>query len=156
MRKMLSMSLIACMVALLSTLLMPAVHAMPPIDASGTWTYKVTIIDTRSVDGYTFIRATEEAFWTGTFVGTSHDVFTVVIYPSGVWYAAGLVFFDGTVNGKSGTLVMFFAGKLTTQWSGLLMILSGTGDLANLRGKGIFWGPSYNLLYSGQIHFERD
>ena len=161
MRKMLFTPFIVCVVALLCTASIPAAHAcgrVAPhingfIKASGEWTYEVTIIDQRSVDGYTFIYATEESIWTGTFTGTSHDVFTVVIFPSGRWYAWGLVFYDGTVDGKSGTLVMYFAGWLNEEWLGRSVILSGTGDLAKLCGQLTWWGPSYNLDYSGKIHF---
>ena len=40
MRKMLLTPLIVCMVAFLSTLSMPAVHATEPITVSGTWSWR--------------------------------------------------------------------------------------------------------------------
>jgi hypothetical protein len=168
MRKMLLTPLIVCMVALLSLLFMP-VHATKPIPASGIWTYTFpsTFIETREADGNTFIYADEDGLWhDGTFLGTSYDVFTVVVHPSGFWNVRGLSFFDGTVDGKEGSLVILFVGKKTGEpflWSGQWVILSGTGELADLHGQGTWWGPGAlepwvpgDLEYSGQIHFKPD
>ena len=121
----------------------------------GTWKYTPTFIGTREADGYTFKFGEEDSTWTGTFDGTSYDVFFVVVHPSGIMHVPyGLIFFEGTVDGKSGTLVIRFVGKKTVEpqlWSGEWVILSGEGDLENLRGQGTFWGPSLDLDYSGKI-----
>ena len=166
MRKVLLASLVICMLALLSTLSM-SVHATQPTTASGIWTYTPTIIlpSVRFADGNMFFEATSEDVWTGTFEGHSHCVERVVIHPSGSWNAEGLCTFEScTVTGESGTLVIHFVGTKpgpTADWSGRWVILSGTGDLANLHGQGTWWGPGAPapgvegfVDYSGQIHFD--
>jgi len=69
--------------------------------------------------------------------------------------------FEGTVMGKEGTLVIQLVGwrYLPEDWYGQWLIISGTGELANLRGQGIWWGPGFgaegpDIFYSGQIHFD--
>jgi len=162
MRKILSAALLMCIVALLSTLSIPAVHATPPTTASGDWTYTPTIIDERWADGNLFRYGEEDSVWHGTFEGESDDVFTVVIHPSGFRNVKGLIYFTGTVpglTGESGSLVIRFVGEGTpppVTWSGEWVILRGTGGLANLRGQGIWWGPPRDVDYLGQIHFEPD
>jgi len=158
MRKMLSAGLLVCLVALLSTL-STAVHATPPTPASGDWTYTPRIIDERWADGNLFRYGEEDSVWHGTFEGESDDVFTVVIHPSGFRNVKGLIYFDGAVNGEEGTLVIRFVGEGTpppVTWSGQWVILRGTGELENLRGQGIWWGPPRDVDYLGQIHFEPD
>lgn len=156
MKKMLLAPLVVCMVALVSVLLMPAVHATPPTTAEGKWTYVPTIINERKADGNTFKYGEETATWSGTFVGTSYDVFVVVVHPSGLATCPyGLINFVGTVNGKEGTLVINFVGqKPGSIWYGQWVIISGTGELANLRGQGTWWGPPLKMDYSGDIHFD--
>ena len=164
MRKILLISFILCMVALLPMLSMPTVYAKPPISsiaASGTWKYTPRII---KMWDWGFI-GDEVATWTGTFEGESYDVFLVWFGPSGIegdWYVIGKIYFEGTVNGKSGSLVMLFIGERPAgeEWYGHWMILRGKGDLANLRGHGTWWGPGAPgpgeegpLEYSGTIYF---
>ena len=160
MRKKLS-ALLVCLVALLPILMIPAVQATPPEPASGSWTYTVTHIEiTKVAGGNTFKYGEEIGTWTGTFVGTSFDFFEVIMHPAGFVTCQGKINFAGTVNGdKTGTMVILFVGKKnldTGLWSGKWVILGGTGDLAYLHGKGTWEGPSFNLDYSGQIHFEPD
>ena len=48
------------------------------------------------------------------------------------------------MEGKSGTLEMSVVGKRpegATEWEGKWVILSGTEELATLRGQGTWWGP---------------
>jgi len=155
MRKVLLATLVICMLALLSTLSM-SVHATPPATAYGRWTYKPTFIS-RWADGNEFRYGEEVSTWTESFDGISHDVFTVVIHPSGFRNVKGLISFVGSVNGKSGTMVISFVGEGTpppVTWSGHWVILSGTDGLENLRGQGTWWGPPTNVEYLGQIHFD--
>jgi hypothetical protein len=159
MRKKLS-ALLVCLVALLTVLMIPAVQATPPEPASGSWTYIVDLIEiTKVAGGNTFKYGEETGTWTGTFVGTSFDFFELIVHPSGFVTCQGLIDFTGTVNGESGTMIIKFIGKKTGDpmlWSGTWVIISGTGGLANLHGRGTWEGPSFNLDYSGQIHFEPD
>ena len=164
-------------IALTAVLLLVAgpVYATPPEPASGTWCYTPYITGMRSAGGNLFLDAESEDYWTGTFESPegagSYTVYGATIHKfvdftdTGPWYAQGLVTFVGTVEGKSGTLVMRFLGKrpdATADWSsGKWVILSGTGELANLRGQGTWWGPGAPapevqgcVDYSGNYHFE--
>lgn len=167
MRKMLSGLLFIYIVAFLPTLLTPAVHATPTIPVSGTFDYTYVITGIREADGNVFIYATEDEVWLGDFAGTSQAVFRVEIFSEGFWNVWLRSTFTGTVQGKSGTLVIQLVGKRTGEpfwWYGQWVILSGTGELANLRGQGTWWGPGYegleipgerpDIYYSGNIHFD--
>jgi hypothetical protein len=167
---------ILVLIALMSVLLLVAapVHATPPMTASGTWCYTPAIVGERWADGNLFLDATSVDEWTGTFNSEgagSGTVYRATIHKfvdfteTGPWYAQGLVTFVGTVEGKSGTLVMVFLGKrpgATADWSGgKWVILSGTDELANLRGQGTWWGPGAPapgvqgcVDYSGNYDFE--
>ena len=151
-------AILICIVALLSTLLFPAVHTTKSEPASGEWTYQVDLLlTTKEANGNTFKYGEETGTWSGTFTGTSFDFFELVAHPSGFVTCQGLIDFTGTVNGVSGTMIIKFIGKKTGDpllWSGTWVIISGTGGLANLRGRGTWWGPSLDLDYSGNIHFD--
>jgi hypothetical protein len=69
----------------------------------------------------------------------------------------GNVTFTGSVDGKTGTLELLFRGTspgAVDDWNGTWRILSGTGELANLHGNGVFWANGLmDVHYEGQIHF---
>jgi hypothetical protein len=151
---------------ILSMLSVPAL-AESPTAASGDWYYMPSIVSVRVAGGNTFIESTEEGIWTGTFEGESREAGHVARHRSGfVSFRATVSFDDVTVDGKSGTLQMRVVGEkpdASSDWQGKWVILSGTGELATLRGHGTWWGPGYNPLlpdewgeihYGGQIHFE--
>ena len=164
MRKMLSATLIVCVVAFLSTLWMPAVHATKPITVSGTWSWWAADFSDRLAGGNTFISATEHDTFTGTFIGSGAGPFTMTIHPTEFITGRGRTEFTGTVLGEEGTLVIQWTGM--TKWNDAedawwwwfaWMILSGTDDLANLHGQGTCWGPGPpGVEMSGQIHFAPD
>lgn len=147
MRKMLSATLTVCILALLFTLSMPAVHATPPTPVSGAWSWMApsdffNVI--RLADGNIFISAVEIDKFTGTFKGTGEGVFTLQIHPEGFNTGQGETLFTGTVLNKKGTLVIQWVGNTKNDlgwWWFEWTILSGTGELANLRGQGKAWGP---------------
>jgi hypothetical protein len=68
--------------------------------------------------------------------------------------------FEGTVNDKEGTLLIHLNAKGISGGSpgtlkGTWVIISGTGDLANLRGQGTFTNAGMGVFsYKGQIHFD--
>ncbi len=153
---------------LLSTLIIvlsvPA-YAGPPENANGLWQYTPTILAVRERGCNTFLTTSEEGIWTGTFTGNSTEDGKVVIHCSGMWSFDAIVsFHDVTVAGKSGTLEMTVVGgrpDASSNWTGRWVILSGTGDLASLRGQGTWWGPGAHgpgtwgdIYYSGDYHFE--
>ena len=151
-----------CVLAvLLSTLFIPVVQATPPTTVGGTWTYTIDFSTwrQRAAGGNTFVSVTEYGTWTGYFSGTSKMDVSGVFHSNGYLNFQGVIYFDGSVLGKAGTLVIRYTGKVTeggvgeiiSQW----VIISGTGGLANLRGQGTFSGVgATNLLYSGQVHFK--
>jgi hypothetical protein len=127
------------------------------IHVSGEWKYVSVGKDMRSGGGYTFVLGEETGTWTGSFTGTSHDYFQAVKHPSGdVYLSYGLIFFEGTVEGRTGTMVINFAPgeKVDEVWSGRWQILSGTDELENIRGRGYWRGPSFDLDYYGKICFD--
>ena len=75
-----------------------------------------------------------------------------------------MTFEEVVVDGKSGGLILSIVGNLPAgvlHWYGHWVILEGTGDLANLRGQGYWWGPGSDgpglwgqLFYDGNYHFE--
>ena len=147
-----------CTVALLTMSLIPIVYATSPEPASGKWTYVVHLIEiTKTANGNIFKYGEETGTWTGTFEGTSSDYFELVVHPKGFVTCQGRIDFEGTVNGESGTMIILFVGKKNLAaglWSGKWVIIGGTGGLANLQGRGTWNGPSFNLDYSGMIHFK--
>lgn len=155
MKKMLLAPLAVCMVALLSTLLLPAVHATKPITASGIWSWTVIPYGRREADGNIFVSAGETDTFTGTFTGTGYGEFQVVVHPEGFKTGHGQDLFTGTVLGKSGAFVIRWAGNTNNDlgwWDFMWVIMDGTGELANIRGQGTAWGPGpVGVDYSGQI-----
>jgi hypothetical protein len=167
MKNMLSAALMVCMVAILSMLLMPAVHATKPTTASGTVNYTFEVTGMREADGNTFLYAIEWETWMGDFEGTAEAFFRVEMFSSAdfwnVWLRST---FTGTVDGKSGTMVIQLVGKKPEgeDWYGHWVIISGTDELADLHGRGTWGGPGYrsdikipgdpDLWYEGKIHFD--
>jgi hypothetical protein len=167
MRKKLSVSIV-CLVALLSMLFIPTLiadarryhhHGRQP--ASGTWVFYPDHKDFKYENGYTFILGNETGDWTGTFEGTDHAVFFAEKNPAGtiVYLPYGVIFFEGEVNGKYGTLRINFGPAVKKGnpmlWSGPWEILSGTGELENLHGQGTWWETEpTHIEYTGWIRFK--
>jgi hypothetical protein len=126
-----------------------------------------SVVSMRVADGNTIYQTTEVGIWTGTFDGESREAGFVTIFDSGLCtFRATVSFLEVEVQGKSGTLEMRVAGTKSdalSDWQGKWAIVSGTGDLATLRGQGTWWGPGYDptnptefgeIHYAGRIHFE--
>src|SRR2546427_778484 len=107
-------SLIVCVVGLLSTALIPVALAERPVAASGTlcWMAPSDSFEvTKAADGNVFISATEVDEYTGTFRGTGNGVFVLVVHPEGFATGRGQEFVTGTVMGKSGTWEIRWTGN---------------------------------------------
>jgi hypothetical protein len=170
MSKKLSVSFLVCIVALMSMILTPAGYAMTwrsRAYVSGTFDYTYAfLIDPIMTDGKTFVFAEECETWTGDLAGGGHAFFIVLVYPdSGLKEVVLLSVHTTEVDGKEGTVVVRLIGKKPADGDlfGSWVILSGTGELENLRGQGIWRGPGYegeeipgerpDIYYSGHIRF---
>ena len=147
-----------CALAIASMLLIsPAQGRSGYEHVSGKWTYVNTLQQPSSeVNGYIFGYGEEEGIWTGALEGTSFDAYNVIIKPP-IGRATGIIFFEGSVGGREGTLEIKFVGRLYMErglWMGSWVILEGTGELENARGYGTWKGPSMDLDYKGRIRFK--
>lgn len=154
-------------VALAATLFIPATTAAPSSaerrlskEAAGTWSWVNTSWDQwkTTKKGGAFASGTEAGTWTGTFEGTAVETFGAQIRPDGTLWALIEIAFEGTVEDKAGTLQILTTamlrdpeGTMHGQWT----IVSGTDELANLRGQGtwVYEGsdPADHASYSGII-----
>jgi hypothetical protein len=141
--------------------------AGPPEEASGHWTYvpDFTSFSVRTAGNTTFIEGTEVSTFTGTLTGESNDEFFVACHQKGpesfMNYVKITIEFTGEVDDRAGGLTIKATGKQDSTtcdpsgaiWSGKWVIINGTGDLADLHGQGEWTGPSFDLDYTGQVHF---
>lgn len=138
----------------IAVIVAPHASAAVPTLATGTLTRQSSafLAPPETADGNTFLQLQNAWTMTGTFEGILVSNPAVIIHPDGVVTFDEIATFTGAVAASSGTFVWRSAGTSTT--SGLvghLSILSGTGDLANLRGEGTFelHGPTgtYSIYY---------
>lgn len=153
-------------IGLLMIIALPLQAKSPP-KMDGEIQYIPHILDVREDGCTTTLTTYEDAVWTGIFEGNSRDEVKIFIHCSGRWSFGALVSFDEvTVDGKSGSLVMFLSGSRPNResdWLGDWVIVDGTGELEHLRGSGTFWGPGApgpeeegDIEYAGHIHFKPD
>ena len=148
----------------LSMVTSPALARRRPDKAEGLWQYQPFVLDVKEVGCKTYLTTFENGIWTGTFKGTSTEDGKILINCKGAWFFKAMISFEGSVDGKSGTLKMWASGwrpDTDTEWRGRYVILSGTGELANLRGLGRWWGPGAtapeawgDIYYEGRHHFK--
>jgi len=152
------------MVALLLTLSAPAL-AGPLEEAGGVFHYIAFPTEDPKVAGCnTFVPSYDDGIWEGTFEGSSADYGMVVLHCNGKVSFIGTISFIGEVDGRSGTLEISENGQCCDEqghWQGNWAIVSGTGELANLRGQGTWFGPGAggfgvwgDTEYEGNYHFE--
>jgi hypothetical protein len=125
-------------------------------DVSGTWTWIYTNrVFTPMPTGDMVVDGIDTGTWTGTFEGTSDEVFRATRTPpfgafvvGGTWgdvWGALTVTFSGRVDGKHGSMTMWVAYHRPANshapadglgMSGTWTILSGMEALANVSGRG--------------------
>jgi hypothetical protein len=136
-----------------AVLLAEPVGATSLMPASGTFVDVVTSMQTRMADGNVIITQTISQTLMGTFTGTASQQATTVVHRTGAANFFGAETCTCTVAGKTGSLVIGFSGTSAPNGSfeGQFVIVSGTGDLANLNGRGTIQSPN---VYTGVIHFD--
>ncbi len=143
------------LVATLGTLIVVAQPAAATslIPASGNFSDVTTSVQVRFADGNTIITQAVTQTLTGTFAGTASQQNTTVVHPTGAVNFFGSETCTCVVQGISGSVVFGFSGTVAPNGSldGQFVILSGTGGLANLNGRGTLQGLN---SYTGVIHFD--
>jgi hypothetical protein len=163
MKKIIQLLVVLSVIGLAFLVSSPAL-AGPPGTAGGLWQYRPVMLGGSMSGCNTFAQTFEDGLWTGTFDGISTEYGNVTIHCNGAWSFRSIVSFVGSVDGKEGTFEMSVVGSRPdglADWEGKFVILSGTGELANLRGQGIWWGPGSpgpglwgDIYYEGNYHFE--
>ena len=123
------------------------------MSATGTFVDVITSTQVRTADGNVILSQTITQTLTGTVSGIAKQESTTVVHASGAANFFGTETCTCTVAGKSGSLVLGFSGTGAPDGSfeGQFVILSGTGGLANLNGRGTIQSPN---TYTGVIHFD--
>jgi len=123
------------------------------IPASGTFVDVVTSTEVRAAGGNVILTQTITQTLMGTFTGTASQHSTTVVHASGAANFFGAETCTCSVAGKSGSLVIGFSGTSAPNGSfeGQFVIVSATGGLANLNGRGTIQSPNN---YTGVIHFD--
>jgi hypothetical protein len=163
------------LVALLSMLSIPtmAQELAESTAVSGTFSYTYENPMLVTTEDETVLHGIESEIWSGDLEGTGDAIWRVTIDSdiphADVWI---IIDFSGTLLGEyEGTLTIMLVGERSTvpngpipaQWYGEWTIVDGTGDLANVHGSGIWWGPGNrpndpshdipDIAYSGKIVF---
>jgi hypothetical protein len=135
----------------------------------GYFDYTYKIVRAAETASYTMLDGVEDEVWTGDIEGTAQTIWRVGVYKDlpveDVWLPSN---FTGTLLGKyEGTMVILLVGDkplleepTATQWYGEWLVVSGTGDLANVHGKGIWWETGFrpdngipDSYYAGEVIF---
>ncbi len=147
------------LLALLPLLAVSIAYATRPAEGNGTVTlvHSQKIGASRIANDNTIVTLNNTFSISGTLSGTALAIERDVIHNStGKVNFHGVAKFSGHVGTKSGTLMINYVGRNTgTSIQGQFVILSGTDDLANLRGQGTFSGkPGMALNYVINWHFD--
>lgn len=136
------------MFAIFSTVF--ALEEQEPIPINATFSYTWESPMMAMTKSYSVMHGLEPEVWHGDIEGTSDAIWRVGTYAQppvvDVWLISE---FSGTLLGEyEGTMTIMLVGHhpaagspWTTQWYGEWAVVDGTGDLANVHGQGIWWGP---------------
>jgi hypothetical protein len=144
----------------------PTASTAPPdatTEVSGAWSWvSLSYTQTPLDDGSILAAGARAGTWTGTFEGSSSDVFAMAWTPPfgdtlhGAAWGTLTAMFTGWVGGKHGTVTMFFTMQepandpvITGTW----VILSGTKALKHVGGSGtwVSSGVDPSATYGGTI-----
>jgi hypothetical protein len=149
-------SLLLLIVVTISLLAVSPVHATPPAEAEGTFELTgLTINSIRQAGSNTIIDETLSIDNVGDVNGPSVADVICVFRSSGEGVCHGRETFTGSVDGKNGTLVFSVVMTIDEAFNlqGRWTVISGTEELANLRGTGTFAGTTTGT-YSLKFHFD--
>jgi hypothetical protein len=159
-----------CSLVLLVGVCVPSAAAATPGSAtqvSGGWSWVNTGVTFEpQPDGSMLVSGTEAGTWTGSFRGTSRDVFQMTQTPPvddpdhwGPGWGTLTAAFEGKVGVKTGTMVLY----ITFWWAadqpayeGDWTILSSTGALRHVTGHGT-WGSAdggATYGYTGRVYWK--
>ena len=151
---------LAALPLLVPLFLLPAsANASTGEHGSGSYNTTGQIISVRQVDGNTVITATEVQTLTGALNGIRQATGVDIIHPDGTFAAHDSGTFTGTVDGRTGTLVISGANSGSgTTGTGQFTGEHGTGGLKGLHLRGTFQvvitGPTTSDgTYSAQFRF---
>ena len=136
-------------------------YASPPTEVNGTYTFgNTTILEVRQAGGNMIIKDVTEQSLYGDVTGTAIFERTFILHSNGKFNVQGICTVTVTEGDRIGTFterVVATGDVITGTVQGTTVILSGTGDLANMHGQGTITGVS-NVAgtYSGVIHFDPD
>jgi hypothetical protein len=165
--------LLVCVSVALSVMLAPAAGAAPPGSVSavsGHWTWinnSATVVDLET--GEQVFSGDEFGTWTGTFKGTSYDVFEMTFAPP-IWltdadtewgpaWGTLTATFTGTMGGKHGRATLYFTiREAANSWvmTGTWVILSGTKALKHVSGSGTWVSSGFDSSadYAGTLRWK--
>jgi hypothetical protein len=153
----------------IATLAIPLANATPPTSVSGTITITnfvpLGLPSFKGKSGNEILTGMMSVTWAGDIGGDTTYEAVMMLHkvlpiegPDTTINVHETIFFPSvTVLGKSGSLTLQVNANLAAHgrdefsWT----ILSGTGELVNLKGQGIYYlvsTPVYN--YEGQVHFD--
>ena len=148
------------MLPLVVFLLPAAANASTPVTGSGGFTSTVEIINVSQVGGSTMIAGIETQTLNGFFTGSRIASGIEIFHADGTFEAHDTGTFTGTVDGRSGTVVISGSSTgLGNSGSGQLVVEQGTAGLAGLHAQGTFQpritGPTTaEGTYAVQFHFD--
>jgi hypothetical protein len=157
-KKVLGIAVFLLTVAMLATPCIGMAHETPPTAISGTFRpagAPSIVINTAGNSDNQFWDLAAPMAWAGgisgacTYVGHLHLKSGIIVTSNDVWTLAAIV------DGKSGALTI--RGVRSPSGEGHWVIISGTGDLANLHGEGTYSQPNTGApvyAYTGQVHFD--
>lgn len=140
--------------------LVSVAYASKPSTGTGNFTASSTVVNTRTAGENTVfdskISFTATGMLAGTCVGTSHSV----LLPNGHGTTHGVCTFNGSIMGKSGTVIFRFqATGEGASFQGRIVGGHGSGGLAGLHSTGTFQGMATGATtsagtYSANVHFD--
>jgi hypothetical protein len=141
---------LAAPIAVLALAGAQATSAAPRSEVAGNITVLSNVVhSTKQVGPNTKTEATAQVAFSGDLVGTATENYESLTHPDGTVNLHGVGFFDGTVDGRSGSLQYVFRGDAG---GGTIVIVHASGDLAGTHGQIRYvalGGPDYS--YSGRV-----